>query len=47
MHEAMVMHVQGLQEDNLPIPESDAFAEYMAVTWSCPYQTGHLSNLAK
>lgn len=31
MHEAMVMHVQGLQEDNLPIPESDAFAEYMAV----------------
>jgi len=25
------MHVHGLREDNLPIPESDAFAEYMAV----------------
>ncbi len=31
MHEAIIMHVQGLREDNLPIPESDAFAEYMAV----------------
>jgi predicted RNase H-like HicB family nuclease len=31
MHEAIIMHIQGLQEDNLPIPESDAFAEYMAV----------------
>ena len=31
MHEAIMMHVQGLREDNLPIPESDAFAEYMAV----------------
>ena len=31
MHKAIIMHVQGLREDNLPIPESDAFAEYMAV----------------
>jgi len=31
MHEAIKMHVDGLREDNLPIPESDAFAEYMAV----------------
>jgi predicted RNase H-like HicB family nuclease len=25
------MHVQGLLEDNLPIPESKSFAEYMAI----------------
>ena len=31
MHEAIIMHVQGLREDNLPIPGSDTFAEYMAV----------------
>ena len=31
MHEAIVLHVQGLQEDRLPIPECVAFAEYMAV----------------
>jgi predicted RNase H-like HicB family nuclease len=31
MHEAIIMHVQGLREDNLPIPESDTFVEYMAV----------------
>ena len=31
MHEALEMHVQGLIEDKLPIPESVAFAEYMAV----------------
>jgi len=31
MHEAIMMHIEGLKEDNLPIPESDAFAEYMAV----------------
>jgi predicted RNase H-like HicB family nuclease len=31
MHEAIIIHVQGLREDNLPIPGSDAFAEYMAV----------------
>ena len=31
MHEAVQMHVQGLREDNLPIPESQSFAEYIAV----------------
>lgn len=31
MHEAIEMHVRGLQEDNLPIPESSSFAEYVMV----------------
>ncbi len=31
MHEAIEMHVRGLLEDNLPIPESSSFAEYIAV----------------
>ncbi len=31
MHEAIRMHVDGLLEDGLPIPESQAFAEYIAV----------------
>ena len=31
MHQAVEMHIQGLLEDNLPIPESTAFAEYIAV----------------
>lgn len=31
MHEAIAMHVRGLREDNLPIPESHSFAEYLAV----------------
>ena len=31
MHEAIQMHVQGLREDNLRIPESKSFAEYIAV----------------
>lgn len=31
MHEAIEMHVRGLQEDGLPIPESTSFAEYVAV----------------
>jgi predicted RNase H-like HicB family nuclease len=31
MHEAIKLHVQGLQEDNLPIPESNSFAEYVAI----------------
>ena len=31
MHEAIQMHVQGLIEDGLPIPESESFAEYIAV----------------
>jgi predicted RNase H-like HicB family nuclease len=31
MHDAIGMHVRGLQEDNLPIPESSSFAEFIAV----------------
>jgi predicted RNase H-like HicB family nuclease len=31
MHQAVEMHVQGLLEDNLPIPESTTYAEYIAV----------------
>lgn len=31
MYEAIEMHVKGLLEDNLPVPESNSFAEYVAV----------------
>ncbi len=31
MHDAIVMHVNGLVEDSLPVPESSSFAEYIAV----------------
>ena len=31
MHEAIEMHVQGLREEKLPIPESSSFAEYVTV----------------
>lgn len=31
MHEAIQLHVRGLIEDDLPIPESESFAEYIAV----------------
>ncbi len=31
MYEAVKMHVQGLAEDNLPIPKSFAQAEYIAI----------------
>jgi len=31
MHEAIELHVRGLIEDNIPIPESTSFAEYVAV----------------
>ncbi len=31
MHEAIEMHVKGLIEDNLPVPESTSFAEYVAI----------------
>ncbi len=31
MYEAIEMHVRGLLEDKLPIPESHSFAEYVAV----------------
>jgi predicted RNase H-like HicB family nuclease len=32
MHEAIELHVQGMIEDKLPIPESHTFAEYIAVS---------------
>jgi predicted RNase H-like HicB family nuclease len=31
MHEAIELHVRGLQEDKQPIPKSRSFAEYIAV----------------
>ncbi len=31
MYEAIEMHIKGLLEDNLSIPESKSFAEYVAV----------------
>ena len=31
IHEAIQMHVQGLREDNLPIPQAESIAEYIAV----------------
>jgi predicted RNase H-like HicB family nuclease len=31
MDEAIRLHIEGLQEDGLPIPESTAFAEYVVV----------------
>lgn len=31
MYQAIEMHIRGLLEDNLPVPESRSFAEYVAV----------------
>jgi predicted RNase H-like HicB family nuclease len=31
MYSAIQMHIEGLREDGLPIPESTAVAEYMVV----------------
>lgn len=31
MHAAIQMHVDGLRQDNLPIPKSSSSAEYVAV----------------
>lgn len=31
MHEAIELHLQGLKEDGLPIPQSTSFAEYVAI----------------
>lgn len=31
MHEAIEMHVRGLLEDGLPVPQSHSFAEYVAI----------------
>lgn len=31
MYEAIELHLQGLSEDNMPIPESASIAEYMVI----------------
>jgi predicted RNase H-like HicB family nuclease len=31
MYEAIEMHIQGLLEDNVPIPESKSIAEYITI----------------
>ena len=31
MYDAIEMHVDGLLEDNLPVPESNSFAEYVTL----------------
>jgi predicted RNase H-like HicB family nuclease len=31
MHTAIELHVRGLLEDKLPIPEAQSFAEYVAI----------------
>ena len=31
MHKAVEMHIHGMIEDKLPIPENTAYAEYIAV----------------
>lgn len=31
MYDAIKMHVEGMIEDDLPIPESESFSEYVAV----------------
>ena len=31
MHAAIDMHVRGLLEDKLPVPQSHSFAEYVAI----------------
>jgi predicted RNase H-like HicB family nuclease len=36
MYEAIEMHIRGLLEDKLPVPESHSFAEYVAVPSEAP-----------
>lgn len=31
MHKAITLHVKGMKENGLPIPESSSFAEYTAI----------------
>jgi len=31
MYQAIEMHIQGLREDGLPVPDSTSFAEYVAI----------------
>ena len=32
MHEAIEVHVRGLLEDKLPVPQSRSYAEYVAIS---------------
>jgi predicted RNase H-like HicB family nuclease len=32
MHEAIQFHIQGLKEEGMPIPQTKAIAEYIAIT---------------
>ncbi len=41
IYEAIQMHLQGLLEDNLPVPESRSFAEYIAIHGEQPFATPH------
>lgn len=43
MHGAIEMHVRGLQEDNLPIPESNSFAVYVSQVNQKVYYTPAVS----
>ena len=31
IHQAVLLHLEGLREDHIPIPESQSFGEYIAV----------------
>lgn len=31
MYEAIQMHLEGLREDGLPVPQSQSFAEYLVI----------------
>lgn len=31
MFEAIQMHIEGMKEDGVPIPQSESFAEYLAI----------------
>ncbi len=31
IHQAIQLHIEGLQEDNLPVPQNNSFAEIVAV----------------
>ncbi|MFH0988936.1 MAG: type II toxin-antitoxin system HicB family antitoxin [bacterium] len=31
MHQAIELHIQGMKQDNLPVPESTSIAEYVVI----------------
>jgi predicted RNase H-like HicB family nuclease len=33
MEEAIKLHLQGMKEDNIPIPQIKSFAEYISLEW--------------